>query len=631
MMKQASSKRQKVISLYTVIAFLLFAYLYSQYTGDLSAPDLSDKLSVYVFFTLWLHFLAAASLVAMVILVFERLLGNSRGLWLFIVSTVASALTVYLYIDSKLFISTGLHLNSFVIESLLQDAALQQIGITSGQLMLWVWPLAVFLGVHVFIQPLSRYRIASIPVTFKHVAVFMLVLSLVVGIDKLLFSYFYYKGKPFVFQLKETPPAYLVPHSYHIDKLFSYLPGNGNKVSFTQPLEDTGNSTRRKTLNYPGASRTNDIELSRNFNIVMVVAESLRKHDVNPQTSPFYTSLADKSIEAINHYTSGNTTHFGLFSLLYGLNPFYFHDFRMSLTEPVAITFLKENGYDIYTTAARTMRWYDQDRFLLGNNPEIYIPSVGKNYERDRQVTDKSISIARNHKESGTPYFNLIYYYTTHADYEHPQSHSLFNPSITGKVDFADPALRGENRSKLVNRYRNAIHYVDSELKRLVDGIREAGGWENTILVFTGDHGEEFYEENTFGHNSNLNEYQTMVPFLMHVPGHGSSKVSKLTSHMDVMQTLLGFMADEPMPEAYFQGRDMLAGGNGAIYVAKAHYQKPTAYAVHMNGQKAIVNIDRGYMEIESISDGDGIHRNPDSELKKGIAGLVNQISELKK
>jgi membrane-anchored protein YejM (alkaline phosphatase superfamily) len=631
MMIQTVSSKKKAVTLYTVIAFLSFAYLYSQYTGELSAADFSGKLSVYVFFSLWLHFFTIATLVLILIVFLERKLDTKGRLWLVVVAIAASVLTAYLYIDSKLFTTTGLHLNSFVIESLMQDAALQQIGITPGQLMHWAWPLGVFLSVHLFIQPLSRYRIVSIPVELKHMAVIMIVMSVLVGTDKLLFSYFYYKGKPFVFQLKETPPAYLVPHSYYIDKLFSLLSGDGTRVNFTQPLEDEDKFTKRKVLNYSDAFQTGDIEINSRFNLIMVVAESLRKHDIDSQTAPFFTSLANESIEALNHYSSSNTTHFGLFSLLYGLNPYYFHDFRINLTESIAIKILKENGYQIYATAAQTMRWYDQDRFLLGNNPEIYIAPEGKNYERDRQVTDKSINIARHHKKTGTPYFNLIYYYTTHADYEHPQSHSLFKPSITGKVDFADPALRGEKRSQLVNRYRNAIHYVDSELKRLVEGIMEAGAGEDTILVFTGDHGEEFYEDNTFGHNSNLNEYQTRVPLLVHVPGYGYNRVEKLTSHMDVMKTLLGFMSDAPIPDTYFQGRDMLSNETGAIYVAKAHYQKPTAYAVHMNGKKAIVSIDRGYMEIESISDREGSHRKPDKELKRGIAGLVNQITELKK
>jgi membrane-anchored protein YejM (alkaline phosphatase superfamily) len=630
MIEQKRQNNKKVITPYTIIAFFSFAYIYSRYMAGLNTSGLTRTFSLYITCSFWLHFFTIASLAVLFVLVFETILARRTILWTVFVAVTASLLTIYLYVDSKLYNTINLHINGFLIESLLQENALDQVGITPQQIVQWFWPIVVFLTVHIFISPLSKYGIASISLSKKNIAVFFIVLAVIVGIDKLLFSYFYFKGKPFVFQLKETPPVYLTPHPYHIDKILSFLLGENPKVSFIEPLDGMVIAAEAEKLNYPGALQTNDIELRREFNIVMVAAESLRKHDVDSKTAPFYTRLSKEAIEARNHYTSGNTTHFGLFSLFYGLNPFYFHDFRLSLIPPIGITLLKDNGYEIYATAAKTMHWYDQDKFLLGSNPGIYIPENGKNYERDRLVTDRSIDIARRHEESGKPYFNFIYYYTTHADYEHPDSHSLFKPEIKGKIDYSDQALRIEDRSKLVNRYRNAIHYVDSELERLVDGIKRIGAWGNTILIFTSDHGEEFFEENAFGHNSNLNEYQTKVPFLMHIPGNGNVALDKQTSHTDVMQTILGEIFSAAVEKIQFQGRNMLSGETGAVYVAKAHYQRPTAYAIHVKGQKAVVNVDGGFMEIESITGEHESDQKLSSKLHKGIAGLINQIKELK-
>ena len=169
-------------------------------------------------------------------------------------------------------------------------------------------------------------------------------------------------------------------------------------------------------------------------------------------------------------------------------------------------------------------------------------------------------------------------------------------------MDFSDEKLRGTDRQKLVNRYKNAIHYVDSELERLVTGLQETGAWDNTILVVTSDHGEEFFEENSFGHNSNLNEYQMRVPLLMHIPGKGNIDIEKLTSHMDVMQTVLGEIFNTAIEELPFQGRNMLSNDSGVVYVAKAHYQRPGAYAILDDEQKVVVNLQGGFLEIESVS-----------------------------
>jgi membrane-anchored protein YejM (alkaline phosphatase superfamily) len=246
-------------------------------------------------------------------------------------------------------------------------------------------------------------------------------------------------------------------------------------------------------------------------------------------------------------------------------------------------------------------------------------------------VTDRSIEIARDHEKTEKPYMNFVFYYTTHADYEHPDTHTIFEPEIKGRVDYSDEKLRGRDRQKLVNRYRNAIHFVDSELERLVTGIKKTGAWDNTILIITGDHGEEFFEENSFGHNSNLNEYQMRVPLLMHIPGKGNIDIGKLTSHMDVMQTVLGEIFGTAIEELPFQGRNILSNETGVVYVAKAHYQRPGAYAVLGDEQKAIVNLHGGFLEIESVSPATDPSQGGDSEMRHGIIGLMKQIRELRK
>ena len=619
----------KEISLYTIIAFLSFAYIYSGYMEGLDVPGLSGKLSLYISFSFWLHFLAISSLILLLVLVVGIVLDRRKKLLMVLIALSASLLTLYLYVDSRLYNTINLHINGFVIESLLQENALEQVGISPRQLLQWTWPVVILLAIHVFISPLSKYKITSIAVSSKKIAIYFIMLAVLVAADKLLFSYFYYKGKPFVFQLNETPPAYPTPHPYHIHRVFSFLLGNNPRVSFTEPLGSVVNAAETGRLDYPDMKVIGDVEIRNKFNIIMIVAESMRAHDVTRETAPFYTQLSDENIETSNHYSSSNTTHFGLFSLFYGLNPYYFHDFRISLIPPAGISLLVDNGYEIYATVARTMRWYDMDQFILGNNPVIYLPDDGANYDRDRMVTDRSIDMAKRHQTSGQPYFNFIYYYSTHADYEHPETHSIFNPEIKGKVDYSDQSLRAENRYKLVNRYKNAIHYVDSELERLVSGLKKIGAWDNTILIFTGDHGEEFFEEDSFGHNSNLNDFQTKVPFLMHIPGIGHVKIDKQTSHMDVIQTILGEIINQGVEKIQFQGRNMLSDESGAVFVAKAHYQKPTAYAIHYKGQTAVVNIDGGFLEIESINGQNGPEQELGVDLKKGIAGLMKQIHEL--
>jgi len=151
------------------------------------------------------------------------------------------------------------------------------------------------------------------------------------------------------------------------------------------------------------------------------------------------------------------------------------------------------------------------------------------------------------------------------------------------------------------------------------------------MLIVTSDHGEELFEENTLGHNTNLNEYQIRVPFLMHIPGKGHIDTGKFTSHMDVMQTVLGEMFNTAIEELSFQGRNMLSSDSGVIYVAKAHYQRPGAFAILDAEQKVIVNLQGGFLEIESVSSAGETSQAGDSKEHRGIIGLLRQIRELRK
>jgi uncharacterized protein len=71
--------------------------------------------------------------------------------------------------------------------------------------------------------------------------------------------------------------------------------------------------------------------------------------------------------------------------------------------------------------------------------------------------------------------------------------------------------------------------------------MRARGLLDSTLVVITGDHGQEFNDtgKNFWGHGSAFSRYQTGVPMLLYVPGQAGGVVRHLTTHFDVMPTLL--------------------------------------------------------------------------------------------
>jgi membrane-anchored protein YejM (alkaline phosphatase superfamily) len=110
------------------------------------------------------------------------------------------------------------------------------------------------------------------------------------------------------------------------------------------------------------------------------------------------------------------------------------------------------------------------------------------------------------------------------------------------------------------NRYRNSVRYVDSLAGRVLDDLRSRGLLDDTIVVVTGDHGQEFndLELNYWGHNSNFAPAQTHVPMIVHWPGREPRTFTHVTSHMDVAPTFMTEVLGCTNPaDDYSVGRDL--------------------------------------------------------------------------
>lgn len=89
--------------------------------------------------------------------------------------------------------------------------------------------------------------------------------------------------------------------------------------------------------------------------------------------------------------------------------------------------------------------------------------------------------------------------------------------------------------------------------------ITTPGGIASMVLI-TGDHGEEFLENGHWGHNSEFTDQQTRVPLVLYIPGTGQSTVSRMTSHLDIAPTLLPLLGLKNRAENFSQGYDLFAG-----------------------------------------------------------------------
>src|SRR5438876_7915782 len=110
--------------------------------------------------------------------------------------------------------------------------------------------------------------------------------------------------------------------------------------------------------------------------------------------------------------------------------------------------------------------------------------------------------------------------------------------------------------------------YTRSSDLTMLDALVRRGLLDDTIVLVTGDHGEEFNEHGYWGHNGAFTPEQVHVPLVLHLPGMPASRHAGLTSHHDLPATLLGLLGVTNPPSDYALGRSLLAGDGDPYAIA---------------------------------------------------------------
>ncbi|MEZ5559702.1 MAG: sulfatase-like hydrolase/transferase [Pseudomonadales bacterium] len=314
---------------------------------------------------------------------------------------------------------------------------------------------------------------------------------------------------------------------------------------------------RLTRIHYPRAPLVIDTGVAP-LNVVWITSESMRWDLLSPEVMPATWQLAGDSHRFERHFSGGNRTRMGMFSMFYGLEGPYWFPFLAEGVGPVFIDFLQRRGYDLemFTSAAFSYPEFDQTIFRNVPAERLHEVQPGSPVSRDAKGT-KALLESIDAVPGGTPFMRFIFFESTHAPYDFPEDTALL-PSYVHDVDYTDvDALDPE---LFRNRYKNAAHYVDRQIGRIVDHLKARGLFDSTIIVVTGDHGEAFMEHGRWGHGSDFTDQQIRTPLVIHLPGTGSGVHTAMSSHVDIVPTLLSRMGVTNPVSDYSTGGDLLSG-----------------------------------------------------------------------
>lgn len=186
-------------------------------------------------------------------------------------------------------------------------------------------------------------------------------------------------------------------------------------------------------------------------------------------------------------------------------------------------------------------------------------------YTRAGPITEAVLDDAGFGDDART--FHWVHYMDSHHPYyPEPEYMDLpFVPSLSSarrvrlaalidvvKRDGADPDVSERDIRDLRALYDAQVHRVDDAVGRLLDGLKDAGVYDDALIVFASDHGDEFLEHGSLGHSPQLYDELVHVPLIIKPPADEPRKhvdtVDSSVSYLDLAPTILT-MADAPVPE----------------------------------------------------------------------------------
>lgn len=337
-------------------------------------------------------------------------------------------------------------------------------------------------------------------------------------------------------------------------------------------------------------------------NIIFIVVDSWRFDATGPKVTPNLHAFADKTIRFENHFSGGNATRIGIFSLFYGIPGTYWHRILAERRRPVFIEQLLQRDYEIAVLRSAPLYSPEFDRTIFAGIPDVRMRSEGRRpYEWDRSLTDDFKTFLEQ-RQSEQPFFAFLFYDSPHSFDMPPDYPGPFQPSGE-RVNYLD--LHGlEDAQPFYNRYLNSVHYVDTLMGEALELIESNGLLENSIVLITGDHGQEFNDtkKNYWGHGSNFTRYQTGVPFMLYAPNLEPRVLRHRTSHFDVVPTLLRtyFGCNSPVPD-YSVGESLFTEGGREVllmseYADFAIVQPQLIAVVREHGMNLV---DANYADVE--------------------------------
>ena len=481
---------------------------------------------------------------------------------LFVVTNIALVIDFFIY---KLF---GFHINAMVLNILSSPDAMDSIQIGMFPIIIFIFLCIVFVWFEFyFIQFIKRLDVKyKKQLNSKINKIITIPLILIVVSEKVTYGLAsLFSNNEIVSKFKVIPLYQPLTFRRIAAQHFGFKAEEQAKYSITEKAD----------LNYP--LKPLKIEFNNEkFNIIIITIDSLKYSILDHQVAPNVSEFQKTALTFKHHYSGGNSTRFGIFSLIYGLNPTYWFSFLNANQRPVLFDVLKQLDYEINIFSSTNTNWPEfRKTCYVDIQSSIKDDFEGKPWKKDEKNTECFLKTLENQHQDKW-FFSFIFLDAPHG-FSYPDTHNKYRAK-KGDINYITISKDSDELKNTVKRYKNAVSYVDILFGKMMTKLKEKNLYDNSLIIFTSDHGQEFFEQGNFGHNTSFSEGQIHVPFILKLPkiledkGLEAYTNTSFTSHQEVVPTLLSLLGVSNDTSEYSNGYNIFSDTFNRAYIFSSNW-----------------------------------------------------------
>lgn len=265
------------------------------------------------------------------------------------------------------------------------------------------------------------------------------------------------------------------------------------------------------------------------MNFLLITIDTLRADRLSCYSrehleTPNIDSLAEIGILFTRAFAHTSTTLPSHANILLGTVPLYHgvHDNSNFVVQKDFLTLARHLKSFGYSTGAFVGAYPLDSRFGLTQGFDVYDDDYGsQNFQepsyverRAEVVIDSALKWLKRQKP---PWFLWMHCFDPHIPYESPEPF---------RTQYKETPYNGE------------VAYIDSTLGKLFNYLKDNNFFDNTLIIFTGDHGESLWEHGEITHGYFAYNSSIWIPLIISVPGVKARKVFHQVSHIDIFPTV---------------------------------------------------------------------------------------------